>query len=163
MVARFGIKAAFIDYLQLANARGVGHNKEQEVSYMIQRLKNTAKELNICIVVLSQLSRDQNKSPEPKLFRLRDSGQIEQAADIVIFAYRPEYYGYDKKFPDPFKNKETKGYALIDVAKGRNIGIFKFLCQFNAATTHFKDVHIDSIPNKSAVTEKEKEDEYLPF
>lgn len=149
MVVRFGLKIAFIDYLQLANARGIGYNKEQEVSYMIQRLKNVAKELNICIVVLSQLSRDPNKNYEPKLSRLRDSGQIEQTADIVMFVYRPEHYDSKKKFPEPFQDKETKGYALIEVAKGRNIGIFKFLCAFDAKTTHFKNAWLNAIPNKS--------------
>ena len=159
MVSRFGLKIAFIDYLQLANARGIGQNKEQEVSYMIQRLKNVAKELNICIVALSQLSRN-GQNPYPTLSRLRDSGQIEQAADVVIFVYRPEYYGVSKKFPEPFQDKETNGYALIDVAKGRNIGVFKFLCEFHASTTHFKDIHIEEIPSKSLeVSNKEN----VPF
>jgi len=159
----FKIKLAIIDYLQLANARGVGQNKEQEVSYMIQRLKNVAKELNICIIALSQLSRN-TQNPYPTLSRLRDSGQIEQAADIVMFVYRPECNVNVnlKKFPEPFADKEIKGYAMIDVAKGRNIGVFKFLCAFDAETTHFKDAWLDSIPNKDASVEVVSK-ENIPF
>jgi len=157
MVSRFGLQAVFIDYLQLADAKGGWKTKEQEVSYMIKRLKNVAKELNICIIAISQLARPATGADHyPTLSRLRHSGEIEQAADIVLFIYRHEYYGNKKlpsQFPDQFKNKETKGYALLDIAKGRNIGVFKFLCQFNAATTHFKDVHINDIPNKSTELE----------
>ena len=156
MSAKIGIKVAFIDYLQLVETKGKFGTKEQEVSFVIQKLKNLAKELDICIVVLSQLSREK-QNPYPTLSRLRDSGQIEQAADVVMFVYRPEYYGADKKFPEPFKEKETKGMALIDIAKGRNIGIFKFLCAFNAYTTHFKDMNVNEIPTKTAelITEEE--------
>jgi replicative DNA helicase len=145
MTLKLGVKVVIIDYIQLANAKLQGYNKEQEVGYMIQRLKNIAKELNICVIALSQLSRN-TQNPYPTLSRLRDSGQIEQAADVVIFVYRAEYYGANKRFPEPFQEKETSGFALIDVSKGRNIGVFKFLCQFNAATTHFHDTHINKIP-----------------
>ena len=105
-----------------------------------RRLNNLAKELNIWIIALSQLNRDRN-DPVPNLNRLRDSGQIAEAADMVMFVYRPEYY--NRQFPEPFQNIETQGKAMIDVAKGRNIGTFKFVCGFNSSTTHFtNDVNV---------------------
>jgi len=164
MVSRFGVKVVFIDYLQLATMKEKGINREQEVANMARSLKNIAKELNICVVLLSQLSRTQSEDKYPTLTRLRDSGQIEEAADVVMFIYRPETYKGNKKFSDIFKEKETNGYAEIIIAKGRNIGIGKFLCAFNAATTNFKDVHIDAIPLKSAQsTQLATEDDETPF
>lgn len=168
MVLKFGVKVVFIDYLQLLSSKGNGYNRELEIGGMANRLKEIAKSLNICIVILSQFSRD--KEPYPTLSRLRDSGQIEQAADTVIFIYRHEHYGnlsnFPKQYPTIFRNKETVGYALIDVAKGRNIGVFKFLCGFNAPTTNFKDVHIDNIPNRSSMPTalvKNGTEENIPF
>jgi len=81
----------------------------------------------------------------PTLNRLRDSGQIAEAADTVLLIYRPEYYG--KSYPEPFEDKDTHGTAMIDIAKGRNIGTFKFLVRFDAPTTHFYDIGLDCIPN----------------
>lgn len=101
---------------------------------MARRLKNLAKELDIWVVALSQLNRD-NLSPVPTLARLRDSGQIAEAADVVMLIYRPEYYGKD--YPEPFRHASTQGTAMIDVAKGRNVGTFKFLVGFDKPTTHF--------------------------
>ena len=101
-----------------------------------RRLKNLAKELDIWVIALSQLNRD-NLNPVPNLNRLRDSGQIAEAADIVMFVYRPETYG--KFFPEPFNQYDTEGKAMIDIAKGRNIGLLKFICDFDAKTTHFKE------------------------
>ena len=161
MVAKFDIKVIVIDYLQLLSMDEKGKTKEQITGYMVRKLKNIAKELNICVIALSQLSRDR-ANPYPTLSRLRDSGQIEEAADVVMFVYRPEYY--NKNFPEPFENKETKGYALIDVAKGRNIGTFKFLSQFIANTTHFRDVHIDNIPeiNYAQKQKENREEDLVP-
>jgi replicative DNA helicase len=69
------------------------------------------------------------------LGRLRDSGQIAEAADVVILIYRPEVN--NKSYPNDFSNVDTKGTAMIDIAKGRNIGLLRFICGFNAATTCF--------------------------
>jgi replicative DNA helicase len=161
MVAKFEVKVVAIDYVQLLSMEEKGKSKEQIVGYMIRKLKNTAKELNICIIALSQLSRDRG-NPYPTLSRLRDSGQIEEAADVVMFVYRPEIY--NKNFPEPYENKETRGYALIDVAKGRNIGIFKFLSMFTETTTQFTDVHINDIPNLMYKQEKrvERSEDFVP-
>lgn len=137
MKLKFGIDGAIVDYLQILNVNMKGANKEQQMGDVARRLKNLAKELDIWIIALSQLNRD-NMNPVPSLARLRDSGQIAEAADVVMLIYRPEVKG--KPYPGEFSNVETKGTAMIDVAKGRNIGIMKFICKFDAPTTHFYDL-----------------------
>ena len=87
-------------------------------------------------MLLSQLNRDKD-NPVPSLNRLRGSGQMNEAADVTMLIYRPEYYG--KRYPEPFEMEETNGTAMIDVAKGRNIGVFKFILGFEAKTTRFYD------------------------
>lgn len=133
------IDGAIVDYLQIlnVNSRSTSFSREQAMGDAARRFKNLAKELNIWIIALSQLSRDSN-CPEPNLNRLRDSGQIGEAADVVILVYRAEYY--NRAYPAPFDNKDdypTDGTAMIDVAKGRNIGTFKFFMGFNKNTTNF--------------------------
>lgn len=133
------IDGAVVDYLQIlnVNSRSTSFGREQAMGDAARRFKNLAKELNIWIIALSQLSRDSN-CPEPNLNRLRDSGQIGEAADVVILVYRAEYY--NRAYPAPFDNKDdypTDGTAMIDVAKGRNIGTFKFFMGFNKNTTNF--------------------------
>ena len=133
------IDGAVIDYLQIlnVNSRNNSYSREQAMGDAARRLKNLAKELNIWVITLSQLSRD-STCPEPNLNRLRDSGQIGEAADVVMLVYRPEYY--NRSYPAPYDNKEdypTEGTAMIDVAKGRNIGTFKFFMGFNKKTTTF--------------------------
>lgn len=137
MVVKYGIDGAIIDYLQILNVNMKGMNKEQQMADVARRLKNLAKELDIWIIALSQLNRD-SLNPVPSLNRLRDSGQIAEAADVVILVYRPEVYG--KEFPQPNQAQPTEGRALIDIAKGRNIGLLKFICGFDAATTRFYDL-----------------------
>lgn len=133
------IDGAVVDFLQIlnVNSRSTNFSREQAMGDAARRFKNLAKELNIWIIALSQLSRDSN-CPEPNLNRLRDSGQIGEAADVVILVYRAEYY--NRAYPAPFDNKDdypTDGTAMIDVAKGRNIGTFKFFMGFNKNTTNF--------------------------
>lgn len=133
------IDGAVVDYLQIlnVNSRSTSFSREQAMGDAARRFKNLAKELNIWIIALSQLSRDSN-CPEPNLNRLRDSGQIGEAADVVILVYRAEYY--NRAYPAPFDNKDdypTDGTAMIDVAKGRNIGTFKFFMGLNKNTTNF--------------------------
>lgn len=142
---KYGIKGAIVDYLQILNVNMKGANKEQQMGDVSRRLKNLAKELDIWIVALSQLNRD-SLNPVPTLARLRDSGQIAEAADVVMLIYRPECYGKD--YPEPFKHARTAGTALIDVAKGRNIGTFKFLVGFNKPTTDF--FNLSDIPSAPA-------------
>lgn len=159
MVSKYKIDGVVIDYLQILSVNMKGSNKEQQMADVARRLKNLAKELDIWIVALSQLNRD-SQNPVPSLNRLRDSGQIAEAADIVIFIYRPEVY-LNKAFPEPYREFETEGYALIDIAKGRNIGLLKMLCKFDRATTHFIDVYESDIPKATAKTIKQGNP--LPF
>lgn len=143
MKLKFGIDGAIVDYLQILNVNMKGANKEQQMGDVARRLKNLAKELDIWIIALSQLNRD-TMNPIPSISRLRDSGQIAEAADVVILVYRPEYYDKSRRYPDSFSNVETRGTAMIDIAKGRNIGLLRFICGFNAATTCF--YNLDSVP-----------------
>lgn len=151
-----GVEVFVVDYLQLVSARVPG-NKEQQTAYVARSLKNAAKELDATVIALSQLSRNRD-NPQPTLPRLRDSGQIEEAADLVMLVYRPE--AYRRSFPEPFDDKETKGYAMVDVAKGRNTGVFSFLCAFDAPTTHFTDVRPQDVPTAGLRQSNEKD---MPF
>jgi replicative DNA helicase len=115
-----GIQLVMIDYLQLISNHVKGRSREQEVSIIARSLKNIAKELDITIIALSQLSRsvERNEAARPMMSNLRESGEIEQAADAVVFVYRPEYYGYT----EDQEGNSTEGKAEIIFAKGRNIG-----------------------------------------
>ncbi|HPL93333.1 MAG TPA: replicative DNA helicase [bacterium] len=112
--AEHGLALIVIDYLQLMESRAsYNENRVNEIAQISRGLKQLARELNIPVLALSQLSRlvEMEKPPIPKLSHLRESGSIEQDADIVMFVYREEYY-----------NKETprKGVADIIIAKHRN-------------------------------------------
>lgn len=155
MKLKFGIDGAIVDYLQILNVNMKGANKEQQMGDVARRLKNLAKELDIWIIALSQLNRD-TMNPVPTIARLRDSGQIAEAADVVILVYRPEYYDKSRRYPDPFSNASTEGTAMIDIAKGRNIGLLRFICGFNAATTCF--FNLDSVPLSGCKTSDMEDD-----
>ena len=141
MKIKYDIKGVVVDYLQIFNVNMKGSNKEQQMGDVARRLKNIAKELDIWVIALSQLNRD-SMNPQPSLSRLRDSGQIAEAADMVILIYRPEVYG--KTYSEEFSNFDTKGTAMIDVAKGRNVGIMKFIVGFKKENTNFYD--LDEVP-----------------
>lgn len=141
MVAKHKISGVVIDYLQILNVNMDGSNKEQQMAEVARRLKNLAKDLDIWVIALSQLRRDPSNHI-PTLNRLRDSGQIAEAADIVILLYRPEVYNLS--YPDPFRNASTRGTAMVDIAKGRNIGLDKFLVGFNPVTTRF--LNLEQLP-----------------
>ncbi len=91
------VEVIFIDYVQLILNYNRRHNREMELASVARELKKLAKELNVCVVVTSQLSRQVENRPggskRPQLSDLRESGAIEQDADKVIFLYRAEYYG----------------------------------------------------------------------
>lgn len=131
---RYGIKVAFIDYLQLMGDKSK-QSREQEIGQTARTLKNVAKELNINVVALSQLRRPSHGGNHfPSLSRLRDSGQVEEAADVVLFVYRPEMYGISE-----YEDQDTNGLAQLIIAKGRNYGVGKFFVEFQAETTTFID------------------------
>ena len=138
MKRKYNIDGAAVDYLQILNVNMKNVNKEQAMGDITRRLKNIAKELDIWVIALSQLSRDK-ENPIPTLARLRDSGQIVEAADNVILIYRPEFYG-KFSYPSDFSNVSVNGTAMIHLAKGRNVGTTKFICGFNAPTTLFHDM-----------------------
>ncbi len=126
LVMQHGVKIIMVDYLQLMTAnsgnKSVG-NREQEISMISRSLKAVAKELNVPIIALSQLSRVVETRPgkRPQLSDLRESGAIEQDADIVSFIFRPEYYKIDEWDNDPNEAKtSTKNQAEIIIAKHRN-------------------------------------------
>jgi len=136
------IDGAVVDYIQMLSINMRGASVEQLMAECARRLKNLAKELDIWIIALSQLARN-NDNPEPSLTRVRASGQINEAADNTILIYRPEIYG--KFYKEPFQNVSTKGTAQIEVAKGRNIGLTKFIVNFFPELTLFKD-YSDNLP-----------------
>jgi replicative DNA helicase len=109
------LDVVFADYIQLMRTGGRFENRNQEMSYISRSLKEMAKELGIPVVGISQLSRAPEKGrrePKPQLSDLRESGAIEQDADVVLFIFRPEYY-----HPD---DETLKGLAEISIAKQRN-------------------------------------------
>jgi replicative DNA helicase len=120
--AQHNIQMIVIDYLQLMTAGGnqKGGNREQEISTISRSLKALAKEVEVPVVALSQLSRaveTRGGTKRPMLSDLRESGAIEQDADMVMFLYRPEYYGIDISEET---NLPTEGLTELIVAKHRN-------------------------------------------
>ena len=119
LVKNKGVQLIVVDYLQLMQApeQAKGGLREQEVAYISRTLKATAKELDIPIIALSQLSRNsvqrQGSGGKPMLSDLRESGSIEQDADMVIFIHRPDFIGLSD-------NPEDKEKTQIIIAKHRN-------------------------------------------
>ncbi|WP_040279923.1 replicative DNA helicase [Psychroserpens damuponensis] len=133
LASQYGIKMIMIDYLQLMTAGGSqkGGNREQEISTISRNLKALAKELSIPVIALSQLSRaveTRGGSKRPLLSDLRESGAIEQDADIVSFIYRPEYYKIDEWDDD--ERSPTEGQGEFIVAKHRNGGLENIRLKF---------------------------------
>lgn len=141
-----GIAGVVIDYAQILSINaGRQTTEEQQLGELARRLKNLAKELNVFIILLSQLNRDAN-NPLPKRERLRGSGQMAEAADVVLLVYRPEVYGI--QYPKPFDTVSTKGTAMIRIAKNRNGSIGDFICGFDPALTKFFDLRSESLPQE---------------
>ena len=136
MKIKYGIQYAVVDYIQ--NIKEVqGRNEEGSLGIITKTLKNLAKELDMVIFAVSQLSRNKER-PIPNINRLRGSGQIEETADVILTIYRPEYYNI-QSYPEPWENEPTKGTAMITIAKGRNIGTGSFIANFEAYITMFTD------------------------
>jgi replicative DNA helicase len=128
-----GIDLLIIDYLQLMQGRRSDGNRVQEVSEISRGLKALARELNVPVIALSQLSRavEGRTSHVPMLSDLRESGSIEQDADIVMFIYREELYD---------KESDKKGIAELHIAKHRNGPVGVVPMRFDSATTRFDDL-----------------------
>lgn len=138
MKMRGKVDAVYIDYLQLIEHRVGGRNKENEVSEISRSLKLLAKQLDVPVIALSQLSRaveTRGGDHKPKLSDLRDSGAIEQDADIVEFLYRPEYYNPEQT--------ELENKAFIIISKNRNGACKDIEFYFNKECTRFENVTYD--------------------
>jgi replicative DNA helicase len=134
MKAEHGLSLVVIDYLQLMSSRGRSENRNQEVSAISRGLKLMAKDLDVPFVVLSQLSRASETRPgdhKPQLSDLRDSGSIEQDADLVAFIYREEVYKKDRE--------DIKGQADLIIAKQRNGPIGTVPLRFLGSYTRFEN------------------------
>ena len=138
-----GIKLLVVDYLQLMTAatNNKSGNREQEISTISRNLKALAKELDIPVIALSQLSRaveTRGGTKRPQLSDLRESGAIEQDADIVSFIYRPEYYGIDEW--DDEERNSSDGQAEFIVAKHRNGGLDNIRLKFIGHLGKFENI-----------------------
>ncbi len=143
--AQYDIDMVVVDYIQLMTAGGDrkgGGNREQEISAISRSLKSLAKELNIPVIALSQLNRSVETrsttqgSKKPQLSDLRESGAIEQDADLVLFIYRPEYY----KIMEDEEGNTTEGKAQIIIAKHRNGATDEIWLQFISRFARFQDL-----------------------
>ena len=143
MVRNREVKIAFVDYLQTlqTNERNMKMTEEQFFGLTARKFKNLAKELQICIILISQIARSKDTT-EPTLSRIRGSGQISEAADVVLLIYRPEFY--NSSYSGVRCKVSTKGTAQIKLAKGRNIGVGDFICGYDAPVTHFYE--LETVP-----------------
>src|SRR5664280_1437229 len=131
---RHSLDALFVDYLQIMGSRGKVENRTQEVSAFSRGLKALAKELAVPVIALSQLSRrteQRGSEKEPVLSDLRESGAIEQDADVVLFLSRPEYYD---------KDTEQKNVCDVIIAKQRNGPTDRFTLGWSGEYTRFSDL-----------------------
>ncbi|MDR1743919.1 MAG: replicative DNA helicase [Dysgonamonadaceae bacterium] len=153
LVREKNVKVLIIDYLQLMNASGMNFgSREQEVSIISRSLKGLAKELNIPIIALSQLNRgvenrQGNEGKRPQLADLRESGAIEQDADIVCFIHRPEYY----RITEDDKGNSLIGMAEIIVAKHRNGPTGIATMRFDNEYARFQNADENVVANKNYV------------
>lgn len=144
LVSQHGVRVIIVDYLQLmtaGNSSKGGGNREQEISTISRNLKALAKELAVPVIALSQLSRaveTRGGSKRPLLSDLRESGAIEQDADIVSFIYRPEYYGLTEWDDD--ERTPCEGQAEFIIAKHRNGGLDNIRMKFVGRLAKFTDL-----------------------
>jgi len=151
LVRERGVKMILIDYLQLMNASGMKFgNREQEVSTISRSLKALAKELNIPIVALSQLSRanESREDKRPMLSDLRESGAIEQDADIVCFIHRQDYYN---KSGIDAEGNDIRGMADFIIAKHRSGSTDTVMLRFRKELTRFEDPEAGYIAVQEAI------------
>ena len=155
LVREHGVKVIMIDYLQLMNASGMGFgSRQEEVSTISRSLKGLAKELNIPILALSQLNRGvenrEGGDKRPQLSDLRESGAIEQDADMVLFIHRPEYY----KITTDEQGRDLRGKAEIIIAKHRNGAVGTVLLRFRGEFARFQNLEDEDIEEASLSDER---------
>ena len=146
---KYDIKILFVDYIQLMSGESKNGNREQEIAVISRKLKHLAKELNIPVVALSQLSRqvEARTDKRPRLSDLRESGAIEQDADVVIFIYRPEYYN---DIPTP-ELTSTGGNTEIIFAKYRSGSLETKALYWQGDKTKFMDPEDHYVHSKTGV------------
>ena len=173
--AEHAIQLVLVDYIQLMKG-DKGGNREQEIGSITRGLKELAKELNVPVIALSQLSRDVEKrggEKRPQLSDLRESGSIEQDADTVIFLWRGEYYGIEE-YEDGSATADT---LLFDIAKNRNGALGEIItgCRISQGrffdlgpTTDYSEVQVGpakiggTLP-ASTEHKREEDDNDMPF
>ncbi|HEU5292607.1 MAG TPA: replicative DNA helicase [Cyclobacteriaceae bacterium] len=163
MVRKYGIKMVIIDYLQLMSGEQKG-NREQEISSISRGIKKLAKECNIPIIALAQLSRSvetRGGDKKPMLSDLRESGAIENDADLVMFVYRPEYYGFEQDAD----GLSTKGLAQVIIAKHRNGSLDTINANFIGKYQTFCDLGsiAELSGNKAVANETPTHNYRMPF
>ena len=141
------IDLIIIDYLQLLKGNGRSENRVQELSEITRSLKALARELNVPVLAVSQLSRaiEMRIAHRPQLSDLRDSGSIEQDADVVLFIHREEKYYDEEEWAKRSAEPYPKGIADIIIAKNRNGPVDEVKLQFITRTTKFKN--LESMPS----------------
>lgn len=153
--AEHNIQLVVIDYLQLMKGEASG-NREQEIASISRALKGIAKELSVPVIALSQLSRGvetRGGDKRPQLSDLRESGSIEQDADIVMFLYRPEYY----KITVDEEGLPTQGMAEVIIAKHRNGSLENVKLKFIGKYTKFADYDApDGFTPMSSITRESR-------
>jgi replicative DNA helicase len=143
--AQYDVQLIIVDYLQLMHGKGDSKsgNREQEIGSISRALKSVAKELNVAVIALSQLSRAVENRPgsskRPMLSDLRESGSIEQDADMVLFLYRPEYYGLE----EDEQGRSTAGIGEVIIAKHRNGEVGTVPLRFVGKYVKFVDLEDD--------------------
>src|SRR6184192_966968 len=135
-----------VDYLQLMRSSEGKDNREQEISEISRSLKALAKELNVPVIALSQLNRqvESRNPPKPRLADLRESGAIEQDADVIAFIYRDEYYNPE--------DTEKQGVAEVHIAKQRNGPVGKIDLTFLKEYTRFENREVAPEPKTDGGT-----------
>ena len=145
-----GIDLIIVDYLQLMQGEGRGENRVQEISYISRSLKAIAREFNVPVMAVSQLSRapEWRASHRPQLADLRESGSIEQDADLVMFIYRDDYYYTEEEWESQHPDKEyPRGVANIMIAKHRNGPTGEIDLHFLPRMAKFEDIAITEEPS----------------
>ncbi len=140
--AEIGLDMVVIDYLQLMQSDRRVENRVQEISYISRSLKALARELNVPVLALSQLSRnvEHRQKKRPMLSDLRESGSLEQDADVVIFLYPNEEDQQEEDMLRPDPHDTQRQLVTVDVAKHRHGPIGSFAVLFDKAHTRFKDL-----------------------
>lgn len=152
-VAKHGVRLVIVDYLQLMKGatKRAQMDRRLEIDEISSGLKATAKELDIPVVALSQLNRDAEERAEPKLSHLRESGSIEQDADVVALLHRPERVTH---------KEEDKGKAVLILAKQRNGAVGRIELEFDGEITRFKSATEKLYSNKPEQRQRPAKREY---